>query len=744
MNSVQITSRSTSSPVAAQPTALYRLGSLMARRPRRVLILFVLAIALMGALGAGLFPRLQAGGYDDPGSESSAAQSALADRFGVDEPVAVLAVEVSAGVDDSAGAAQATALVTAISEVPGVNGVTSYWTSGQPAALRGSDGRTGQVLVQTSATTEDDRAAVAERVRAVADNAEGPGLATYVGGTETVNDALNTTITEDLARAESVAVPITFLLLLLVFGSVVSAGLPFLVALGSIVGSFFAVWLVSLTTDVSIFALNLITGLGLGLGIDYALLVVTRYREELRNGHDPQTAVARTVATAGRTVLFSGATVMVVLAAMTFFPQYFLRSFGYSGIAATAMAVLAATTALPAALALLGRRVDRWRILRRDLAPRDVGVWSRIATLVMRRPLPVLLVVGGALLALASPVLSVSFSQPDQRILPADHPAAVSAQVLGERFAGREGNPVDVVLPSGADDSEAVTAYAQTLSQLRHVVSVTTPTEVISDGARVAANGQPATFTAGADVRLRVVADVDPRTEAGRDLVAAVRAVPAPVPDRLVGGVAAQFADSQSAIGNSGRWALLWITAATLVLLFLFTGSVLIPLKAVVLNVLSLLATLGVLVWIFQEGNLQWLVGDFTVTGSVDTSMAVLIAVVAFALSMDYEVFLISRIAEEHRRGSDTPTSVVLGLQLSGRIITAAAMLLAVVFASFVSSGVTSIKQLGFGIAFAILLDATVVRGLLVPALMRLMGQANWWAPAPLVAVHKRLGLREE
>jgi RND superfamily putative drug exporter len=220
----------------------------MARRPRRVLILFVLAIALMGALGAGLFPRLQAGGYDDPGSESSAAQSALADRFGVDEPVAVLAVEVSAGVDDSAGAAQATALVTAISEVPGVNGVTSYWTSGQPAALRGSDGRTGQVLVQTSATTEDDRAAVAERVRAVADGAEGPGLATYVGGTETVNDALNTTITEDLARAESVAVPITFLLLLLVFGSVVSAGLPFLVALGSIVGSFFAVWLVSLTT----------------------------------------------------------------------------------------------------------------------------------------------------------------------------------------------------------------------------------------------------------------------------------------------------------------------------------------------------------------------------------------------------------------------------------------------------------------------------------------------------------------
>ncbi|MEO7744617.1 MAG: MMPL family transporter, partial [Actinomycetota bacterium] len=614
-----------------------------------------------------------------------------------------------------------------------------------PAALRGTDGRTGQVLVETSARTDDDRAAVAERVHAVAAAADAadPALRSYVGGAETVNEALNTQITGDLARAESVAVPVTFVLLLLVFGGVVAAGLPFLVALGSVVGSFFLVWLVSLTTDVSVFALNLITGLGLGLGIDYALLVVTRYREELRDGHEPDAAVARTVATAGRTVLFSGATVMVVLAAMTFFPQYFLRSFGYAGIAATGMAVLAALTALPATLALLGRRVDRWRIVRRDLAPSDVGAWSRIATAVMRRPVAVLTVVVAGLLVLASPVLSVSFSQPDQRILPADHPVAVAAQVMSQRFTGQEGNPVDVVLPGGTS-AGAVTSYAQTLSRLPHVATVTTPTDVLVDGAVRASNRDPSTYTAGADVRVRVVGDVDPRTRAGRELVSDVRAVPAPVSGRLVGGVAAQFADSQSAIGRAGRWALVWVAAATLLLLFAFTGSVVIPVKAVLLNVFSLMATLGTLVWIFQDGHLRWLVGDFTVTGSVDTSMAVLIAVTAFALSMDYEVFLISRIAEEHRRGSDTQTSVVLGLQRSGRIITAAAVLLAVVFASFVSSGVTNIKQLGFGVAFAILLDATVVRGLLVPALMRLMGRANWWAPAPLVALHRRIGVREE
>lgn len=742
MNSVQMTKMPPSETTRAP--RLQRFGALVADRPRTVLALFVVAVAVMGVLGSGLFPRLGSEGYDVPGSESDRVRTALSTTFGVRDPVAVVAVEVAAGVDSPEGAAKATSLVQSLSRTAGVSDVVSYWTSGRPPAMRGNDGRTGQVLVQAAATGGDERAAVAQRVREAVAKAQAadPGLRGFVGGAETVDEALTTQIEADLARAESIAIPVTFVLLLLVFGGLVAAGLPFLVAVGSIVGSFFLVWLVSLTTDVSIFALNLITGLGLGLGIDYALLVVTRFREELRDGSEPRAAVIRTVATAGRTVLFSGATVVVVLAAMTFFPQYFLRSFGYAGIAATSMAVLAALTALPAALSLLGRRVDRLRVLRRDLAPREEGAWSRVANIVMRRPLPVLAVVTVGLLALAAPVLRVSFAEPDQRILPADHPAAVSAQVLSQRFAGREGTPVDVVLP-GAAGRPDIASYAAALSRLQHVTSVTTPSQVLAAGRAVGPNPDPAAFVAGQDVRLRVIADVDSRSQSGRDLVRDVRALRAPVSDRQVGGVAAEFTDSQAAIADRGQWALVWVALATFTLLFLFTGSVLIPLKAVVLNVLSLMATLGVLVWIFQYGNLRWLVGDFTVTGSIDTSVAVLIAVVAFALSMDYELFLISRIAEEHRRGSDTRTSVVRGLQRSGRIITAAAALLAVVFAAFVSSGVTSIKQLGFGVAFAILLDATVVRGLLVPALMRVMGQANWWAPRPMLALYRRFGLRE-
>jgi len=737
-------------PTIAAHGRLERFGALVAGRPRAVLALFVLTLAVAGVLGAGLFPRLQAAGFADPSSQSGQTAIVLADRFGVHEPILVLAVDTPAGVDSATGSAAAERLVEKVGRTSGVTDVASYWTSGRPAALRSTDGRAGEVVVGAGGADDTARADVAKRVTALVErfDASEPGLTVGVGGTEAVNAAINDAITGDLARAESIAIPLTFVLLILVFGSLVSAGLPLVVALGSVVGSFFLVWVVSLTTDVSIFALNLITGLGLGLGIDYALLVVTRFREELALSDDPshegvRAAVARTVATGGRTVLFSGATVTVVLASMTFFRQYFLRSFGYAGVAATAMAVLAAVTALPAALSLLGTRVDRLRVRRRDLAPRDDGAWARVAGAVMRRPVPVLLGVVALLGVLASPVLGVTFSQTDQRALPADHPVAVTSVALATRFDGQQGSPVHVVLPGAAGRAAEVRQYAETLSRLPHVITITTPTDIVRKGSVVAANPDPRSWTAGPDARLAVVSDVDPRTSAGTDLVDGIRAGASPVPDRLVGGTAAQFSDSQSAIADRGRWALAWVALATLVLLFLFTGSVLIPVKAVLLNIMSLTATLGVLVWVFQEGHLQWLVGDFTVTGAVDTSMAVLVAITAFALSMDYEVFLIARIAEEHHRGSDTQRSVTLGLQRSGRIITAAAVLLAVVFATFVTSGVTNIKQLGLGVAFAILLDATVVRGLLVPALMRLLGEANWWAPRWLTRVHGRLGLRE-
>ena len=723
-----------------------RLAHLVVRRRRATLVLFVVGLVAAGVLGGGVFSRLQASGFDDPGSESAAAATYLRDTFGVADPVAVLAVETRDGLD--AQAAQATDLVKKVEAEPGVTQVVSYWTSGKPAPLAGTDGRTGQVLVFADAgATEDQQDEIAQRIVDRHSGDRATGLVVHVGGAPVVGTAIGDNVSTDLARAEGIAIPLTVVLLILVFGSLVAAGLPFLVAAGAVLGSFAVLFGLTLFTDVSIFALNLVTGLGLGLGIDYALLVVNRFREQLAAGDDVETAVVRTVASAGRTVFVSGLTVAITLGSLGLFPQFFLRSFAYAGIAVTLLAVASTLVALPAVLAMLGTRVNRFKVVRGDLTPRDTGLWATLATRVMRSPWPVLVVVTGALLVVAAPATGAVFGEVDDRALPASSPAAQASAVLRDRFPAREGSPLDVVVPPAADgkavSADAVSAYAASLSKVPGIVRVTTPAGLVAGGSTVAPNPSPAGWTAGGSQRLSLVADVAPRSPEGQALVDAVRAVPAPVDGVLVGGSGAEYADTQSGIVNRLPWVLAWIVVTTLVVLFLFTGSVVLPFKAIALNVLSLGATLGLLVWVFQEGHLQWLVGDFTLTGTVDTSMTVLIAIVAFALSMDYEVFLLSRIKEEDDAGADTQRAVVLGLQRSGRIITAAAALLAVVFAAFVSSGVTNIKQLGLGVAFAILLDATVVRGLLVPAAMALFGRANWWAPAPLRAVHARFGLSE-
>ncbi len=745
MNSVQITEDDALLPDSVRHPDrgfFVGLGRLVAHWKWTVLIGYLLILVVAGAFGSRVFSALDTAGYDDPNSESAQALSYAEETFGIDDPVIAIAVRTPGDIDEAAGAAAATDLVTRIAAEPGVSDTVSYWTSGRPAPLRGNDDRTGQVLVFTKDLIVDDQMTLASKL--VEEYGAGyDGLDVEIGGFATVSESITVHVTEDLARAESIAIPLSMLLLIIVFGSVVSAGLPFTVAAGAIVGSFFVVWLVTLFTDVSVFALNLITGLGLGLGIDYALLIVNRFREERGRGLDTTDAVIRTVTTAGRTVAVSGLTVAVVLGSLLFFPQYFLKSFGYSGIAVTLLAVVTSLTALPALLAILGPRVDRLKVRRGDLAPTDVGLWSSVARFVMKRPWPVLVATIVALGVLAAPGLSVSFTQTDARVLPPSDPAARASAVLSERFPGQEATPVDIVLPGAADDTAGVEEYAASLSRLDDVVRVTTASSVYVAGSAVAPNPFPATFLTEEDARISLVSNLAALTNPARDQVQEIRDVPAPSPNALVGGSAAQFADSQSAIAQRGQWALAWVALATVTILFLYTGSILLPLKAVVLNVLSLAAAMGVLVWIFQEGHLGWLVGDFTVTGGIDTSIAVLIAVTTFALSMDYEVFLLSRIKEEHDAGRDTTEAVALGLQRSGRIITAAALLLAVVFASFVSSGVTSIKQLGFGIAFAILLDATVVRGLLVPALMRVAGRWNWWAPAPLARFHAKYGLSE-
>jgi RND superfamily putative drug exporter len=703
-----------------------------------MLALFAVGVVVAGVVGSALFSRFTAGGFEDPGSDSAAAARRLYTSFGVRDPVAVLVVQTQRGVDEDAGAA--TALVQRLAEEHGVAQVVSYWTSGRPPALKGADGRSGEVLVYSDSSDDTTRSDLGKRIVAGYEGTKA-GLRVFVGGTEPINTAITDTIKADLGRAESIAIPLTVILLIFVFGTLVAAGLPFLVAAGAILGTFFVLLLISFATDLSVFALNLITGLGLGLGIDYALLVVNRFREELIRGVDTETAVVRTVASAGRTVFVSGMTVTITLASLLVFPQFFLRSFGYAGIAVTLLAVTSAVIALPAVLAMLGHRVNRFKVLRGNLAPRDTGLWATAARRTMRSPWPIIVVVLAGLLLVAWPAHNVTFGQVDDRALPKNDPVAVASQMVRDQFPGREGTPVDIVVPGGASPT-ALADYPQRLSQVPGVVRVVTPASVIVKGAVAAPNPTPQGYLAGGDARLSVIADVDPRSPAGQRLTERIRALAAPA-GTLVGGAAAEYTDSQSGITNRLWIVLTWIALTTLVVLFLFTGSLILPLKAILLNVLTLSATLGVIVWIFQEGHLRSVVGDFTLTGTIDTSMVVLIAILAFALSMDYEVFLLSRIKEEHDVGQGTQDAVVLGLQRSGRIITAAAALLAIIFASFVSSGVTNIKQLGIGVAFAILLDATVVRGLLVPAFMRLLNNANWWAPAPLRAVHARIGLSE-
>lgn len=489
--------------------------------------------------------------------------------------------------------------------------------------------------------------------------------------------------------------------------------MPLVIGVSAILGAFFILYLISLSTDISVFALNLVTGLGLGLGIDYALLIVNRFREELNKGNSVEDSVIRTVATAGRTVFFSGVTVIITLSSLMLFPLGFLKSFGYAGVSVVSIAILSSLIPLPAILALLGRRIDKFVVRRKSLAPKEEGGWARTARYVMKRPISVVVLALIFLGILAAPVKDLVFSQVDSRVLPASDRSAIAAQFILDKFPGQQGNPIEIIFPGAADNILEINDYASRIINVPGIISV----------------GKVETF--GADARLSAIHSMGPRTPDAEKMIDQLREVASPA-GTLIGGVAADYADGQNALASTLPWALTWIAIGVLVLLFLFTGSIILPIKAIILNVLSLAATMGLLTWVFIGGHLKWLVGEFTVTGTFDTSIAILIAVVAFGLSMDYELFLLSRIKEEHDAGRSNIEAVATGLQKSARIITAAAVLLAIVFASFITSGVTSIKSLGFGIAFAILLDATLVRALLVPALMRLFGERNWWAPKAL------------
>jgi len=478
-------------------------------------------------------------------------------------------------------------------------------------------------------------------------------------------------------------------------------------------GTFLVMYLLTLVTDVSVFALNLTTGLGLGLGIDYALLMVNRFREELAKGLDNESAIVNTLRSAGKTVFYSGLTVVLTLISLTFFPQNFLKSMGYAGAAVVALAVIGALIPLPAILTLMGSKINKGVVRKSGIVQKEDGRWARVARFVMRRPISVVTASLAILFLMISPITNIKFSQVDSGVLPKDDRAYIASQFIADEFPGQEGNPIEIVFPNGATKMDEINTFVAKVAATPGIIRV----------------GQPE--IAGSSARVIAIHSMKPRTPAGEDLIHKLRDLPSPE-GTLIGGAAADYADTQGAIAKTLPAVIGWIMITVLLLLFAFTGSILLPIKAVILNFTSLAATMGILTWIFIDGNLKFLVGDFTETGSLDTNTMVLIAVVAFGLSMDYEVFLLSRIKEEHDAGKPNIDSVAYGLQKSARIITAAAFILAVVFAAFVISGVTSIKMMGFGVAFAILLDATLIRAFLVPALMRLFGEWNWWAPRSL------------
>ncbi|WP_079404184.1 MMPL family transporter [Streptomyces sp. 3211] len=721
-----------------------RAGAFVTRRPRLVLAAALVFLVLSVLFGADATGRLKTQGYDDPRSGSSRAAVVAAERLGASPNLVLVAQTRGGSVDDPAARTAGGELTRRLAAQPHVNSVASYWTGGA-AELRSRDGRAA-MLVAHVAGEGTELAARVERLREeLATPSTGPAgapapaetaLTVDVGGSALVDAELQDLSESDLKRAEAVVLPGTLILLVLVFGSVVAAALPLLIGVLAIAGTLLVLSVLGSVTDVSVFALNLTTALGLGLGIDYGLLIVSRFREELAAGFLPSTAAVRTVRTAGHTIAFSAATVSAALATLLVFPPYFLRSFAYAGIAVVAIAALSAVTVLPALLALLGKRVNAWAVpwRRRARSGSGSGFWEKLAGIVVRRPLIAALPVIGLLVLLAAPFAHADFATPDDRALPVSASSRQTGDLVRERF-DMAGSSALTVVTTGSASPQEREEFARRLSALPQVAQVAGPDGGFRGGERAAvpgAAGSAARPAAGdGPVQLSVVPRGDPQSHAAQDLVGEIRRAPAPAgTEVLVGGPSAVLVDAKTTVGDRIPLALALISVTTFALLLGFTRSLLLPLKAIALNGLSLAAVLGAMVWVFQTGHLHDLLG-FT-PGPLSTTMPVLLFCIVFGLSVDYEVFVLARIKEAHDAGQDNAHSIVSGMARTGGIVTTAGALLAFTLLSFGTSQVSLLQFFGIGAGLGVLLDATLVRGVLVPALMRLAGGLNWWAPPPL------------
>jgi trehalose monomycolate/heme transporter len=719
-------------------------GHAVYRRRRLALVLALVVVAFAAAWGTGVFGKLQsAGGFTPPGSQSQQSANLATSAFGRDAADVVVLYSTPTGSVRSP--AFRDAVTGTLHRLPhsDVTSVATYWSTGSPHFVSASGRETYAVLEMAGATDNARQTSY----NAIKGQLDAPGLRTQIGGPVATYEAISKQVTSDIGRAEAFSLPVLLILMLVIFGSLAAASLPVAVGGIAILGSFTALRLLTLVTTVSTYSVNITTILGLGLGIDYGLFMVSRFREELHRQRSAggfggvalpreavEDAVARTVATAGRTVAVSGVTVALALASLMLFPVTFLRSMGYGGVATVAVDMLAALTVLPALLAVLGPRVNALRIRRsvqRPPRPEGEGAWYRLASSVMRRPVVYAVPIVVVLLALGSPFLRITWGGTDATSLPSSAPQRVVTEALNRDFPGNPTAPIESVVQfsgpvAGAPARQAgLAAYINRLDRVPGV-SGAQVTGVRGDIARVDLRYGPGPYSAQA-----------------RAIVAGVRNVPAPAGSvAYTGGQTAGLVDELSALGSTLPWMGLVVALATFVLLFLAFGSVVLPVKAIVMNVLSLSAMYGVLVWIFQEGHLSGLL-QFTPNGTIDPSMPILLFAIMFGLSMDYEVFLLSRIRERYDTTGNNTVAVASGLQRTGGLITSLALLLVIVVGAFSASGITFIKLLGVGMIVALIVDATVVRVLLVPAVMRLLGPVNWWAPGPLRRLYARYGIRE-
>ncbi|MGE5697747.1 MAG: MMPL family transporter [Candidatus Sericytochromatia bacterium] len=736
---------------------LQRIAQLAIARPRRFIAVAGLVMVAAAIFGMPVAKHLSAGGFQDPTSESAMTTRLLAEKFGQSDQQLLITVTAPDSATDGPARAVATDIVDRLARSPHVVGVSSAWTSPPQAAkeLISRDGKTGLIVAVIDGGENNAQHYAKGLANQLAYDRD--GIIVRAGGVAMVYSFITDQTKRDLLLMESIAIPLSFLVLVWVFGGLLAASLPILVGLLAIFGAMTVLRLITFTTDVSIFALNLTIALGLALAIDYTLLIVSRYRDELAGGADSKAALVRTMQTAGRTVLFSAATVALSMSAMALFPMYFLRSFAYAGVATVAFAAAAAVVVTPAAIVLMGDRLNALdvRRLMRRLANRPDPVtrpaqqqfWYRSTKFVMRRAVPIGLGITALLLLLGAPFLGVKWGHPDDRVLPsAASPHQVGDQLRNDFPSNFEAS-INVVVPDAGGAALAdIDRYAADLSRVQEVSAVSAPTGTFVGGNRVGPPSAP-TGVARGSAFLTVRSTVPLFSDSSETQLDRLREVPGPDGQAvLMGGGAQVSRDTVDAVTSRLPWVIGLIAVTTFVLLFLLTGSVVLPLKALVLNVLSLSAAFGALVWIFQDGHLGGL--GTTSTGTVEATLPVLLLGIAFGLSMDYEVFLLSRIREywlaSARTREDNSESVALGLARTGRVITAAALIMSIAFAALIPAQVSFIRMFGIGLTLAVLVDATLVRMALVPAFMQVMGRWNWWAPAPLAWLHGRIGLHDE